>query len=230
MSFGFYLGGIHLPVSPSALSIKYPDTLNKISLVSGDEIVLARDKGLAEISFTALLPSVRYPFAEYRNGFVRGGLIFSNLISMRNSGKPFHFVVLRLLPGKGIPLVATNIKAVFSQLTSREDATQGSDIYADIKLCEFRDFAAKRVRVNSPESPAVSGAPSTVRPADTAPVVRVYTVVKGDSLWMISKKFLGSGNRYKEIYNLNKSMIDARNSGTGKPYYTIYPGQVLKLP
>lgn len=47
----------------------------------------------------------------------------------------------------------------------------------------------------------------------------VYTVKKGDTLWTISQKYLGSGSKYKEIKVLN-----ALNSDT------IYPNQVLKIP
>jgi|GEM_PF-1483430 len=46
-----------------------------------------------------------------------------------------------------------------------------------------------------------------------------YTVGVGDSLWAIADKFLGDGNRYKEIKTLNGLTSD-----------TIYAGQVLKLP
>lgn len=49
-----------------------------------------------------------------------------------------------------------------------------------------------------------------------------YTIVKGDNLWNIAKKYLGSGTRYMEIYNLNKSILKSPS--------LIYPGQVIKLP
>ncbi|MCL1866304.1 MAG: LysM peptidoglycan-binding domain-containing protein, partial [Oscillospiraceae bacterium] len=69
-----------------------------------------------------------------------------------------------------------------------------------------------------------------VRSVDTSPPVsNTYTVVKGDSMWLIAHKFLGDGSRYKELYNMNKSVIDAGNKGTGNPTYTIYPGQVFRL-
>ena len=48
---------------------------------------------------------------------------------------------------------------------------------------------------------------------------RTYTVVKGDTLWGIAKKQLGSGARYTEIVKLN-----------GLKTTTIYSGQTLKLP
>lgn len=57
-----------------------------------------------------------------------------------------------------------------------------------------------------------------------------YTVKSGDSLYKIAKAKLGSGNRYGEIYRLNQSAIDKKNKGKSVDRYTIYPGQVLKLP
>lgn len=50
----------------------------------------------------------------------------------------------------------------------------------------------------------------------------VYTVAKGDTLWSIAKKKLGSGKRYVEIVNLNKSLIKNINS--------IKVGQKLIIP
>jgi nucleoid-associated protein YgaU len=222
MSYSFFIGGIQLPVPPSALSIKYPNKLNRIDLTSGREIVIEKSRGLAEISFTALLPQVRYPFAVYRDSFMRGGMILLELQKLRDSGEPFGFVVVRMLPGRRVPLISSGFRAVFSQIHSREDAGEGSDIYVDIKLIEHRDFKVRRVSGGS--------AADTVRSVNSQPAVKTYTVVRGDSLWMISHRFLGAGNRYREIYNLNKTMIDERNRGTGKPYYTIYPGQELRLP
>ena len=48
---------------------------------------------------------------------------------------------------------------------------------------------------------------------------RIHTVVKGDTLWGIAKKYLGSGFRYTEIVKLN-----------GLKSSVIYAGQKLKIP
>jgi nucleoid-associated protein YgaU len=52
--------------------------------------------------------------------------------------------------------------------------------------------------------------------------VRTATVVRGDSLWRISKKMLGRGTRYTQIYEANASQI--RNPSL------VFPGQVFVLP
>lgn len=54
----------------------------------------------------------------------------------------------------------------------------------------------------------------------TDPVL--HTVEKGDTLWAISKKTLGDGNRYNEIFEANKPMLSHPDK--------IYPGQVLRIP
>ena len=49
-----------------------------------------------------------------------------------------------------------------------------------------------------------------------------HTVEKGDTLWAISEKTLGSGARYNEIFEANRPMLSDPDK--------IYPGQVLRIP
>lgn len=52
---------------------------------------------------------------------------------------------------------------------------------------------------------------------------KTYTVVYGDCLWNIAKKFLGNGSRWQEIYNLNKSVIGSNPN-------VLRVGQKLTIP
>lgn len=72
------------------------------------------------------------------------------------------------------------------------------------------DYAAVQARVNE----IFAG-----KSASTPAAYETYTVVKGDTLWGIAAKKLGSGTRYKEIKTLNGLSSD-----------TIYAGQKLKIP
>ena len=51
---------------------------------------------------------------------------------------------------------------------------------------------------------------------------KTHTVVRGDCLWNIAKKYLGKGSRWNEIYQLNRDII--------KNPDLIYAGQIIKLP
>lgn len=57
---------------------------------------------------------------------------------------------------------------------------------------------------------------------DATVSVDTYYVVKGDCLWTIARKQLGSGTRYVEIYELNKDILKSPDS--------IHIGQILKIP
>lgn len=59
--------------------------------------------------------------------------------------------------------------------------------------------------------------------ASETPQKTTYTVKPGDSLWAISKKLLGSGARYSELYEANKSIIGSNPN-------LIYPGQTFTIP
>lgn len=63
---------------------------------------------------------------------------------------------------------------------------------------------------------------------------RKYTIVSGDTLWGIATRFLGSGAKYTQIYNSNKSTIESAAKKYGKSSssngHWIYPGTVLTIP
>ena len=74
---------------------------------------------------------------------------------------------------------------------------------------------------SQPEEQPEETQPDTEEPS-AQPQDRIYTVQKGDSLWRIASKELGSGKRWQEIYELNRSAISNPS--------LIYIGQELKLP
>lgn len=68
-------------------------------------------------------------------------------------------------------------------------------------------------------TPAPAPAPTPAPPASAA----TYTVQKGDSLSGIAKRTLGDGNRWREIYDLNRDVI-------GPDPNRIGVGMTLRLP
>lgn len=89
-----------------------------------------------------------------------------------------------------------------------------------ITLLQHRDVQVFTVAELQDQPVALANQPAARAPA---PAPSTYTVVKGDSLWAIAKRCLGAGNRYGEIYELNRAVIGSNPN-------LIYPGQVLTLP
>ncbi len=73
---------------------------------------------------------------------------------------------------------------------------------------------------NSPAAQAAANAPGAANAV--VPEIQTVTVVRGDNLWRISRKMLGRGMRYTQIYEANTAQIrDPR---------LIYPNQILVVP
>jgi nucleoid-associated protein YgaU len=70
-----------------------------------------------------------------------------------------------------------------------------------------------------------SGSSSTADPSyrtAAAAAERTYTVVAGDNLSKIAKRFYGKSNQWKRIFEANRDQIDNPD--------LIQPGQVLRIP
>jgi nucleoid-associated protein YgaU len=84
--------------------------------------------------------------------------------------------------------------------------------------------ASRRKSVPSPsrQIAAPSSAVAQAQPAARPEAAKITKVKPGDSLWMLAHRHLGSGNRYPEIFNANKSQI--------KNPDLIYPDQQFAMP
>ena len=59
-------------------------------------------------------------------------------------------------------------------------------------------------------------------PTVFVPEIGTTTIIRGDSLWQISRRIYGKGTRYTVIFDANQPQI--RNPDL------IYPGQIFVLP
>ena len=78
--------------------------------------------------------------------------------------------------------------------------------------------AKPQVAAAETTAPSDKGSPSAV----VVPKITTATVSRGDSLWRISQRAFGAGQRYAVIYRANKEQIRNPNR--------IYPGQIFVLP
>lgn len=225
----FYLGEVHLPITPSKLQIKVNGNNKTVTLINEGEVNLIKPTGLSDISFDVLLPNVKYPFASYPDGFKDAEYYLGVLRELKASDKPFQFIVSRITPS-GNYLFDTNFKAIIEDYTITEDADKyGYDVGVSIKLKQYREYGTKilSLNTNTSQSGSQEGGSNDKKATATVEkkrelektISKTHTVKSGETLWAICKKELNNGARYKEIATLN---------GIKNPNL-IYVGQVIKF-
>lgn len=89
--------------------------------------------------------------------------------------------------------------------------------WAAVEYKEYHGYVMMKYLTTA--RPAAKQEETAVSPAPEASAQVTYTTVKGDTLWKISKKFLGAGNKYRSIMTAN-----------GMKNTIIRPGMVLVIP
>ncbi len=100
------------------------------------------------------------------------------------------------------------------------------DYYYKINFIQAKDL---KVQVSSTDTQAQK---TTQRPSP--PPAKTHTVVSGDTLWGIARKYYGKGSEYSKIYSANKDLIEKTAKKRGKKNsdngHWIFPGTVLTIP
>ena len=223
-AYDVYLKDCLLPITPEKIDMKVNNANKTVTLINEGEINILKKADLTDIDFECCIPQVKYPFAVYKSGFKDASYFLDYFEELKTSKKPFQFIVCRKLPN-GKKLFNTNIKVSMEDYKITENAKDGFDLTVKISLKQWRDYGTKTVNITIASSkPKASAEPkraATTSPAPTS--AQTYTVVSGDCLWNIAKKFYGNGSKYTVIYNANKGVIG------GNPNL-IRPGQVLTIP
>ena len=91
-------------------------------------------------------------------------------------------------------------------------------------VCDSQDTIEKVILLagNIEGVESVNGDGLKVESGEAGGESEFYTIVKGDSLWKIAKKYYGDGNKYPVLFEANREVI--------KDPDLIYPGQVIRVP
>lgn len=222
--YKFYFDTLLFPLAPQKLQVKINNANSTYTLINDGEINVLKTPELTDVEFDVLLPNVKYPFAVYKDGtFRKASYYLEQLEQLKANKKTFQFIVTRQYGNKSFN--ETNMKVSLESYTIKEDAKNyGGDMYVSIKLKQYRDYGTKTCNIQfASTKPKVSTTKARSTASSPAPSsAQTYTVVKGDCLWNIAKKFYGNGSKYTVIYNANKDKVKNPN--------LIYPGQVLTIP
>ena len=155
--YDFYLDKCLLPVAPNKLQIKIGNANETLTLISGGEINILKTPKLSEIEFECLIPQVKYPFANYKDGFQDAAYFLDYFEKLKTDMKPFQFIVSRTMPS-GKPLFSTNITVAMEDYKITEQAKEGFDLTVKVKLKQYREYGTKTVSVKITGSGALSAA------------------------------------------------------------------------
>ncbi len=130
--------------------------------------------------------------------------IVDTLTGWSKSGTPLRLIA------SGTPL---NVPVLLGPVRyGQRDGT--GDVYATLVMRQYREPAAETMEDTSTQNGARAG------PEDGSPAQESYTVVRGDTLWGICKRFYGDGKLAWKLAEFNA----IKNANL------IFPGQVVKLP
>lgn len=247
-------GLLTLPITPEELTIENGSNNKVVTLINEGDINILKSPSLIEVEFEARFPMRKYPYArttainnESFDPFGMFNLMFSGytkeqipygftpqsfdlywniLTKLKEEKNHFRFIVARTTPN-GNRTWDTNLLMALEELSTEEEADEGDDVIVAFKLKQYKEYSVKIL----PNSYLI---PKTNDRANDGAQTGRYTVVSGDCLWNIAKRFYGDGTKWTIIYDANKQAIedDAKKHGrkSSSNGHWIYPGLELIIP
>ena len=199
---------IIIPVLPSKLKVTSAGDNDTDTVLGLGEVLILRQKRLRTVSWDSFCPAHSAPYAP---GVITPPLELIRAIqTARDALQPVRL----LITGTDLDI---NVRMGIESFDYEERSGELGDLYYSIKLSEWKDYSPRRIVLQEPtaKDPSRAGQPNGMP--------KTYTVVKGDCLWYIAKRFYGKGGEWPKIYSANKAIIG------GNPNL-IYPGQVFTIP
>lgn len=131
-----------LPVTPSEITRTIGNRNETVDLINIGEINIPKAAGLLEFKFSFVLPSQKYPFANY---WIPAQTFIEYLEKLKKDKKPFQFIITRM----NLQTVSsfTNKTVVIENYSIEESADNGLDFVVDITLKEYVEYGTKLLEV-----------------------------------------------------------------------------------
>lgn len=209
-----------LPTNPEELEKSSVQAIEKYEILKLGQIAIPTHMELIEYSFECEFPSNPLHYVETAGDFKSADNYIKLFEKWRADLTPVRFIASN---GIGDDI---NTLALIEELTEVERAGEEGDKYINFKLLEYREYGKKSVVIKETKktvSTTQVASTKLIAPDKPNPKSNGYhTVVSGDTLWGIAKKYYGNGSQYTKIANANKDKIKNPN--------LIYPGQRLMIP
>jgi hypothetical protein len=195
------------PVNPSEVIIRRDKSFETISIIRGGELDVPQGVKVKEIAFSSFFPAV-YDASYCKYQQLPDPQTAMNQLNTWMEGRD----PLRLI----ITGTDVNVLVMLSAHNSSFKGGEPGDVYFDLIFRTWKDYKIRTLDESSGYSAGQT------RP-DIKPVSATYQVQPGDSLWSIAKMKLGSGSRWRDLYEGNRMVI-------GDDPDLILPGQELVMP
>lgn len=222
-----------LPVNPSQITVNENQKLEIIEVLNAGEVPQIGHPQLQTMEFESFFPTVK------DGNYIKNGMdalsYFNRLRKWKTDQQPVRLVISELF---GQAMKGGNVNQLYYITDFQYSVKHGweTDIPYKMKLVQYKKLEPRKLSIkeldnnkivlNPPPPPAkpTPPRPPVVEPTPKppAPKPRYHTVVWGDYLRKLSKKYYGDEMKWSTIYNANKSKI--------KHPDLIYVGQVLEIP
>lgn len=213
--------GIQIPWLPSEIEFDLGGMrMMKYEIMDLGEVNVPSGQNLGTIKFKSLFPGEgRKGLPFLRGSFKEPDLYQNQLTAWMINGTKLKVIVT------GTPI---NHEVYVTSFVPVYSGGYG-DITYELELKCRREITIKTITTKKTGTAKKS---KTVK--KTTKTYKTHKVKRGDTLWAIARKYLGSGSKYKSIYNLNKSVIEStakkRGYKSSSGGHWIFPGTVLKIP
>ena len=199
------------PVVPEKVTTSYGSKNDRLQVCGVGEVTILQDSAAVNISFQSFFPKHYFSGCDYKE-IPDPKEAFDTILGFKDSKKPIRFTKT----GK----MAISMYVTIEEFKPLEEGGDIDTIHYSIKLKEYKEVSIRQIKIAAKKAEVAAPASRTDTQSGGG---QQYTVVKGDCLWNIAKKFYGNGSKYTVIYEANKSVIG------GNPNL-IYPGQVFTIP
>jgi LysM repeat protein len=199
---------IQLPVPPADLKIRHEKLSETVEFINVGEVEFTSGKKIRSISFSSFWP--REFDASYcqSQDIPDPSEISAKIDEWVDQGKPIRLII-----------ADTEINQLMT-VVEYEHGVRGGEEDRHYSMT-LHTYVEVKVRT-ADETTAASKEQTPERP-DTKPIPAEYQVKTDDSLYDIAKANYGDGERWQDIYNLNKKAI-------GDDPNVIQPGTKLVMP
>lgn len=210
---------IALPLPPESVKCKAETKFITYNIIDVGEVKLPNGEKLVKFSWNGRLPGATMKHMRMVSAADwRSPKEIQGIWSMwRNRGKKLRLLITGTTINHDVYLENYSVD------NSRLDTVEYSIAFTVAKDIKVYTTAELNIEDTAQVPQTTNDRPASSEAAAEPPQKTTYTVKPGDSLWAISKKLLGSGARYNELYELNKSIIGSNPN-------LIYPGQTFTIP